>query len=65
NAVKFEGSFFSSVGKQLPKLCEAKSFENSGFKEDTRRSVSWLMFGYEGEVISALDFAFCCSSSSF
>nr|GEZ35707.1 hypothetical protein [Tanacetum cinerariifolium] len=36
NSVNFEGSFFSSVGKQLAESCEAKRFENSGFKEDTR-----------------------------
>ncbi|GJY36774.1 hypothetical protein Tco_0422152 [Tanacetum coccineum] len=37
NLVNFKGSSFSSVGKQLAKLCEAKSFENSSFKEVTRR----------------------------
>ncbi|GKD37253.1 hypothetical protein Tco_1257460 [Tanacetum coccineum] len=69
NLVNFEGSSFSSVGKQLAKLCEAKSLESSGFKEVTRRLVSWLMFGYKdlafSEATSALAFAFCCSSSSF
>ncbi|GJZ51046.1 hypothetical protein Tco_0605561 [Tanacetum coccineum] len=34
-----------SVGKQLAKLCEAKSLESSGLREVTRRSVSWLMSG--------------------
>nr|GEV55667.1 putative ribonuclease H-like domain-containing protein [Tanacetum cinerariifolium] len=55
-------SFRSPVGKKLAKSCEAKSFENSGFKEDTKTLVSWLMSGYKcldfSEVISALAFAF-------
>ncbi|GKF98069.1 hypothetical protein Tco_0296852, partial [Tanacetum coccineum] len=67
NSVNFEGSSFSSVGKQLAKLCEAKILESSGFKEVTRRLVSWLMSGYEGlafsEVTSASVVAFYCSSS--
>ncbi|GJS60343.1 hypothetical protein Tco_0655127, partial [Tanacetum coccineum] len=33
-------SFKFLVGKQLAKLCEAKSLESSGFKEVTRRSVT-------------------------
>nr|GFA05421.1 zinc finger, CCHC-type [Tanacetum cinerariifolium] len=33
----FKGSSFSSVGKQLAKLCEANSLKNSRFKEVTRR----------------------------
>nr|GEW73723.1 hypothetical protein [Tanacetum cinerariifolium] len=37
NSVNFEGSSFSLVGKQLTKLCEAKSLESSGFREVTRR----------------------------
>nr|GEV80032.1 hypothetical protein [Tanacetum cinerariifolium] len=69
NLVNFEGSSFSSVGKQLVKLCEARSLDILGFREVTRRVVSWLMSGYEGlafsEVTSALAVAFCCSSSSF
>ncbi|GKB67076.1 hypothetical protein Tco_0928488 [Tanacetum coccineum] len=50
NPVIFEGSSFSSVGKQLAKSCEAKSLDSSGFKEVTRSSISWLMSGYEGLV---------------
>ncbi|GKD82255.1 hypothetical protein Tco_1349094, partial [Tanacetum coccineum] len=38
NSVNFEGSSSSSVGKQLAKSYEAKSFENLGFKEDTKSS---------------------------
>nr|GEX92332.1 hypothetical protein [Tanacetum cinerariifolium] len=34
-----------SVEMELLKSCEDKSFENPGFIEDTRSSVSWLMIG--------------------
>nr|GEY11691.1 hypothetical protein [Tanacetum cinerariifolium] len=63
--VNFEGSTFSSVGKQLVKLCEAKSLDSSGFKEVIGILVSWLISGYEGLAFSkatSSDFAFCCSS---
>ncbi|GKG52986.1 hypothetical protein Tco_0550098, partial [Tanacetum coccineum] len=63
-SVIFEGSSFSSVGKQLAKSCEAKSLDRC-FKEVTRISVNRLMFGYEGlafsEATSASAFAFACS----
>ncbi|GJR44240.1 hypothetical protein Tco_1312343 [Tanacetum coccineum] len=32
NSVIFEGSYFSSVGKQLAKSCGAKSLDSSGMK---------------------------------
>ncbi|GJY48054.1 hypothetical protein Tco_0438010 [Tanacetum coccineum] len=57
------------VGKQLAKLCEAKSLESSGFRKVTRRSVSLLMSGYEcvafSKATSASAFVFCCSNLSF
>ncbi|GKE90311.1 hypothetical protein Tco_1567786 [Tanacetum coccineum] len=69
NSVNFEESSFRSVGKQLAKLCEAKSLESSGFREVIRRVVSWLTSEYEGlafsEAASASAVDFCCSSSSF
>ncbi|GKG23606.1 hypothetical protein Tco_0391642, partial [Tanacetum coccineum] len=69
NSMNFEGSSFSSVGKQLSKLCEAKSLESSGFREVTKRVVSWLTSRYKGlafsEETSASTCAFCCSSTSF
>nr|GEX39351.1 hypothetical protein [Tanacetum cinerariifolium] len=63
------GEFFSSVGKQLAKLCEAKSLESSVFIKVIKRVVSWLTFGYKGlafsEATSASAVAFRCFSSSF
>ncbi|GKB08925.1 ribonuclease H-like domain-containing protein [Tanacetum coccineum] len=67
--VIFEGSSFSSVGKQLAKSCEAKSLDSLGFKEVTKSLVNWLMSGYEGlafiEATLALAFAFDYSNSTF
>ncbi|GJU25076.1 hypothetical protein Tco_1163697 [Tanacetum coccineum] len=48
NLVNFEGSSFSSVSRQLAKLCEAKCLESLDFREVTRRVVSWLTSGYKG-----------------
>ncbi|GJX20577.1 putative reverse transcriptase domain-containing protein [Tanacetum coccineum] len=67
--VNFKGSSISLVGKQLAKSCEAKSLDNSGFKEVTRSLVSWLIFGYEGvafsKATSSSSFNFFYSSFSF
>ncbi|GKG61966.1 hypothetical protein Tco_0623683, partial [Tanacetum coccineum] len=52
-----------SVGKKLEKLCKAKSL---GFREVTRRVVSWLTSGYKdlafSEVTSALAVPFVVPS---
>ncbi|GJW81064.1 hypothetical protein Tco_0145039 [Tanacetum coccineum] len=67
SSVNSEGSFFSSVGKQLAKSCEAKSFDSLGFKEVTRSSVSGLISGYKGLAFSEATYspalAFFSSSS--
>ncbi|GKC70790.1 hypothetical protein Tco_1116673 [Tanacetum coccineum] len=67
--VTLDGSSFSSVGKQLAKSCKAKSLAISGFREVTRRVVSWLMSGYEGlafsDAASASAAAFCVPALSY
>nr|GEU63577.1 hypothetical protein [Tanacetum cinerariifolium] len=62
NPMIFEGSSFSSVGKQLAKSREAKSLDSLGFKEFTRSSISWLMS--RGTKVSLVSLSFLAFFSS-